>query len=87
MGLLHNDTFPRNMMVVRQQPRDRVVWIDFDCAQIVQRGKCEEWTEKSFFEEGELMAEFAEFLVGVALWSTVTAMHFANRHSYLGRRR
>ncbi|ATY60362.1 kinase-like domain [Cordyceps militaris] len=62
MGLLHGDTFPRNMMVVRQQPRDRVLWIDFDCAQIVQRGKCEEWTEKSFSFEGEMMAEFAEFL-------------------------
>ena len=48
MGLLHGDPYPRNMLVVRQQPRDRIIWIDFDCAQIVQRGNCKDWTERKF---------------------------------------
>jgi serine/threonine protein kinase len=38
--VLHGDTFPRNIMVVRNEgadmmvPRFRVVWIDFDCASV-----------------------------------------------------
>ncbi|KAM3463941.1 hypothetical protein NHJ6243_002903 [Beauveria neobassiana] len=63
MGLLHGDSLPRNMLVVKQEPRDRIVWIDFDCSQIVQRGKCQDYTETKFIQEEELMTKFVEFLL------------------------
>ncbi|EJP70486.1 ChaC-like protein [Beauveria bassiana ARSEF 2860] len=63
MELLHGDSLPRNMLVVKQEPRDRIVWIDFDCSQIVQRGKCQDYTETKFIQEEELMTEFVEFLL------------------------
>ncbi|KGQ11877.1 Cation transport regulator-like protein 2 [Beauveria bassiana D1-5] len=70
MGLLHGDSLPRNMLVVKQEPRDRIVWIDFDCSQIVQRGKCQDYTETKFIQEEELMTKFVEFLTCVAPTTT-----------------
>ncbi|OAR01780.1 hypothetical protein LLEC1_03329 [Akanthomyces lecanii] len=62
LGLLHGDPYPRNMLVARQQPRDRVVWIDFDCAQIVRPGYCKDYGENDFDEEQRLVDEFGVLL-------------------------
>lgn len=64
LGLLHGDTYPRNMMVVEGQLRDRVLWIDFNCAQVVQKDDLPYWAQHQFDMERGLMDEFALFIVG-----------------------
>lgn len=60
--VLHEDTYPRNMMV--QENSDRVLWIDFDRAQTFREdlpltSRQEEWID----DESAIMDEFACALV------------------------
>lgn len=61
IGLLHGDAFPRNMMVVSGEPRDRVLWLDFDCAYVTKRGKRSKWFEVEI--EEEMMVDY--FVKGI----------------------
>jgi serine/threonine protein kinase len=69
--ILHRDPYPRNMMVVPGNP-DRILWIDFDRAQIYSNPltpRQREW----FDGEAELMKELAEGLVSPMIYYSTTA--------------
>ena len=60
--ILHNDPFPRNMKVVKDDP-ERVVWLDFDRAEIYDENQLDEWVTKLLEEERAIVADFHRFLV------------------------
>lgn len=62
-GILHGDTRPRNMMV-SQGKQDRVLWIDFDSAQMFSRDCLSQRQEQWIQEENEVVDYFIEALVG-----------------------
>ncbi|KAL2001942.1 hypothetical protein VTN02DRAFT_958 [Thermoascus thermophilus] len=59
-GVYHGDLYPRNMMV--QMDTDRVLWIDFDCAQTFPEGSIPERQQQWIQGEDKFMGEFVEFL-------------------------
>lgn len=63
LGLIHGDPYPRNMMVVESQPKDRILWVDFDCAQVVQKEDLPSWAKFELNMERRIMDEFAQFIV------------------------
>lgn len=60
-GVLHDDLYPRNMMV--QVDTDRVLWIDFDRAQTFVEGAITKMQQEWIDFEKALMEEFVKFLV------------------------
>ncbi|KAH7305456.1 hypothetical protein B0I35DRAFT_516291 [Stachybotrys elegans] len=64
LRILHDDTYPRNMLVARgnEGQEDRVIWIDFDCAwtNLPDDERHRQWFE----DEKELVQYFAKALVG-----------------------
>jgi tRNA A-37 threonylcarbamoyl transferase component Bud32 len=59
----HDDVHPRNMMIVEGDP-ERAIWIDFDRAQTFN-GDLTERQKEWIAVENELVAEMADFMVGV----------------------
>lgn len=69
----HSDVCPRNMMVLRDDPDDRVIWLDFDRAQTFDQDtlteKQKEWMEfeeRCVIEMGSDMVSFQYLLSSVA---------------------
>ncbi|KAJ5407640.1 hypothetical protein N7509_001523 [Penicillium cosmopolitanum] len=62
-GVLHDDTYPRNMMISRDPSTKqvRVLWIDFDRAQTFSES-LSEWQKEQLEEETEIMDEFIQLL-------------------------
>lgn len=60
-GVLHDDLYPRNMMV--QVDTGRVLWIDFDRAQTFVEGAITKMQQEWIDFEKALMEEFVKFLV------------------------
>lgn len=68
-GILHGDTDPRNMMVCpgcHGKP-DRVLWIDFDSAQLLPEDNLSPRQQMWLQEESEPMDCFAESLVSLLI--------------------
>ena len=40
-GVIHNDSYPKNILVVPEQQRQRIVWIDFDVSILFVEGRRE----------------------------------------------
>ena len=72
-GVLHNDPYPRNMMVVPGNP-DRVLWIDFDRAQTFSKALTER-QQGWFDEEVEMMDYFAKALVSCTTLNCVNSVN------------
>jgi Lipopolysaccharide kinase (Kdo/WaaP) family len=60
-GILHGDPYPRNMMVARGNP-DRVLWIDFDRAQLLPATLTARQQEL-VDDENEMVDYFAKMIV------------------------
>lgn len=63
--VLHNDTKPRNMMVVIDTP-ERVVWIDFDRARTYHEDQLTAEEKDLLQEEGECVNDFRICMVSRA---------------------
>ncbi|KAL3473607.1 hypothetical protein BJX99DRAFT_233198 [Aspergillus californicus] len=64
-GVLHDDTDPRNMMVCpgSSEDEDRVLWIDFDRAQLYPETDLSPYQERCLKSENRLVEQFVQFLV------------------------
>ncbi|KAK3191483.1 hypothetical protein K4F52_002298 [Lecanicillium sp. MT-2017a] len=63
IGILHCDIYPRNMMVVEGEAgtgQERVLWVDFDCAQVIPPEFSPEHAHYLFDLEKRLMECFAQ---------------------------
>ena len=60
-GVVHCDAWPRQMMV--QHNSDRILWLDFDCAQTFPPTHIPERWQKSMKREEELVEYFLNALV------------------------
>ncbi|RAL01334.1 uncharacterized protein BO80DRAFT_493445 [Aspergillus ibericus CBS 121593] len=63
-GVLHGDPDPRNMMICPGQngKQDRVLWIDFDSAQLLPEGELSPRQQMWLQEENDLMDYFVKAL-------------------------
>lgn len=59
----HRDPKPRNMMIVRDDPDNRVVWLDFDRAETYEEGCVTERQKLLIEEEETIVTELKEVLV------------------------
>lgn len=64
VGILHDDTYPRNMMISsgEQAENDRVLWIDFDSAQTLPLDSLSQRHKEWFQSEARMMQEFVDAL-------------------------
>ncbi|KAJ6031743.1 hypothetical protein N7540_002475 [Penicillium herquei] len=63
--VLHDDTKPRNMMVIKDTSNpdsDRVLWLDFDRAQTYNENKITDQQVKWIEEEEQIVLELASAL-------------------------
>ncbi|OKL59039.1 hypothetical protein UA08_05873 [Talaromyces atroroseus] len=61
--VVHGDPKPRNMMVVRDDEADRVVWLDFDRAETYDEDRLTDEEMQLMGEEEETMVGFKELLI------------------------
>ncbi|OOF98746.1 hypothetical protein ASPCADRAFT_512927 [Aspergillus carbonarius ITEM 5010] len=60
--VLHNDTYPRNILIVRGDP-ERIVWIDFDVSMSYSESQLQDGRVRMWFEdEIEWAASFGNLL-------------------------
>jgi tRNA A-37 threonylcarbamoyl transferase component Bud32 len=66
--VLHNDPKPRNMMVVRGDPAERVVLLDFDRAETYDEDAITDEQVQWISEEEETIVVFKELLVSAFMF-------------------
>lgn len=82
----HRDAKPRNMMIVKDDPSNRVIWLDSDRAGTYDE-ECITEKEKRLIEEELIVTELRDVLVCITmLWPAVSSFVYVRLTACSGRK-